>query len=78
MNAVELLGSEFGWLLLLAAVEFNFGSGQLAQTILPIGFQAAGYQPILRFGHPVAALGSFGLVSRARSRRHCASPASQL
>ena len=65
MNAVELLGSEFGRLLLLAAVEFDFGSGQLAQTILPIGFQAAGYQSILRFRHPVAALGSFGLVSRA-------------
>ena len=50
--------------LLLAAAQFRFGGGQVAQTILPFGFQAARDEPVLRLHRPVTALGSFGLIAQ--------------
>ena len=47
----------------LAASEFGLGVGQLLQRGVPLGFQAAGDQPVVRVDGPVAALGPAGLVA---------------
>ena len=45
--------------------QFCFGGGEIAQTVLPFGFQAARDEPILRLHRAVTALGSLGLILQA-------------
>ena len=47
----------------LSAGEFGLGVGQLLQRGVPLGFQAAGDQPVVGVDGPVAALGSAGPVA---------------
>ena len=64
LNAFELLGAKRVGPLLLAAAQFRFGGGQIAQAILPFGFQSAGHQSIFRLYSPISAFGPFRLVAR--------------
>jgi hypothetical protein len=64
LHALELLGARLVKTVLFAAAEFRFGRGQIAQAILPIGFQAASYESVLGLHGSVAAFGLFGLVAR--------------
>ena len=45
------------------AIPFLSG-GQIAQAILPFGFQAASNQPVFRLHGPIPAFGSFGLITQ--------------
>ena len=62
---LELLGANRAGPLLLAAAQFRFGGGQIAQTILPFGFQPASDQPIFGLHGPITALGPLRLVACA-------------
>ena len=64
LNAFELLGAKRAGPLLLAAAQFRFGGGQIAQTILPFGFQPASDQSVFRLHGPIAAFGPFRFVAR--------------
>ena len=47
----------------LAAGELGLGIGVLAEGLLPLGFQAAGDQPVVRVDSPVAAFGAGRVVA---------------
>ena len=48
---------------MLPAIEFELGLLKRTQVLLPVGFEPAGDQPILRLNGTVTALGTFGLVT---------------
>jgi hypothetical protein len=50
--------------LLLASAQFCFGGRQIAQAVLPFGFQAASNQPVFRLHGPVSAFRPFRLIMR--------------
>src|ERR1700720_3396219 len=52
-------------LLLLAAAQFRFSTGQTAEAILPFAFQSACDQPVFRLHSPITALGPFRFVACA-------------
>ena len=58
-----MLGAKRVGPLLLAAAQFRLGGGQIAQAILPFGFQPASDQPIFGLHGPIAAFGPFRLVA---------------
>jgi len=64
LNAFELLLVKPARPLLLASAQLRFGGGQIAQAALPLCFQTAGHQPILRLHGTIAALDPFGFVAR--------------
>ena len=65
LNTFELLGADRAGPLLLAAAQFRLGGGQIAQAILPFGFQSASHQPVFGLHGPIAALGPLRLIAGA-------------
>lgn len=49
----------------LASGQLGFGVGEGSECLLPVGFQAAGDQPVLRVDGPVAAFGLGRVITRA-------------
>ena len=62
---LELLSIESFGPLLFAAAQLHLRGGEVAQTLLPFGFQPAGDQPVLGLHGPVTALRALRFVASA-------------
>ena len=63
LNCLQLFGTDRAGTLLLATAEFHLGGSQIAQTILPFGFQPASDQPIFRLHCPITAFGPLRFIA---------------
>src|SRR5215471_9782645 len=65
LNRLKLRGADCAGALLLSSPQFHLRSSQVAQTVLPFGFQTASDQSIFGLHSSIAALGPLRLVTGA-------------